>query len=64
MRLTLCLAGFELDFYLGETRVDDEPEPVFEAGSWTSNPVGFCHSIEPDWEKPLNRYDEPAEGDE
>lgn len=57
MRLTLCWFGMELDLYLGETRVDEEPELVFEAGSYTSQPVGFCPSIEPDWEKPLNRLD-------
>lgn len=56
----------ELDFYLGETRVDDEPEylPYQDAGTTGSTVVGFVRSVEPDWERPLNRYDEPAEGDE
>lgn len=67
MRLTQALSwfGFEvsLDFYLGPTTVDDEPETVFEAGSYTSTPIGFCPSIVPDWEKPLNGYDEPDEAE-
>lgn len=67
MRLTQALSWFglevSLDFYVGPTTVDDEPEPVCEAGSYTSTVIGFAPSVEPDWEKPLNRYDEPDEAE-
>lgn len=66
MRVQVAWFGLELDFYLGPTTVDDEcacTESGTDPGSFTSNPVGFCHSIEPDWEKPLNRLD-PGDDDE
>lgn len=63
MRVQVAWFGLELDFYLGPTTVDDEPEDCTGAGSFTSQPVGFCPSVEPDWEKPLNRYDEPDEAE-
>lgn len=59
MRLTLSILGIELDISLGPV-ASDEPEAI-DHGSVTSYPVGFAPSVEPDWEKPLNRYDEPGE---
>ena len=72
MRLTLHLLGvevFDLAFGLQETYKplevsDDEFESYQDAGTTGSTPIGFCHSPQPEWERPLNRYDEPAEGDE
>lgn len=48
---------------------DDEPEAEeFEtyqdAGTTGSTPIGFAPSPQPEWERPLNGYDEPDEGDE
>lgn len=63
MRLTLAWFGYELDFSLGPTTVDDEPEPDTH-GDVTCQPLGFAPTPHPGWEKPLNGYDEPAEGDE
>lgn len=64
MRLTLAWFGYELDFSLGPTTVDDEAEPVTVRGDSVSIPIGYAPSPPPEWEKPLNRYDEPSEADE
>lgn len=63
MHVTVAWFGFELDFYLGETRVDDEPEPD-PRGDVLCQPIGFAPTPHPGWERPLNHWDEPSEGDE
>ncbi len=72
MHVDACWFGIELDFradltgvsfYLGMSTVDDEPEPD-SRGDVVGTFIGFAPSAQPDWEKPLNRYDEPSEGDE
>lgn len=61
MRLTLAWFGYELDVTFGPTTVDDEIEPL---GDSLSTPIGFAPTPHPGWEKSLNTWDEPAEGDE
>lgn len=65
MRLSIELFGYELTFGPA-VECDDEPEfePYQDAGTTGSTPIGFCHSPQPEWVRPLNRYDEPSEGDE
>lgn len=75
--MRVCWFGIELDFtfelpairfYLGPTTVDDEPEPEPEPptirGDALSTPIGFRPTPHPGWERPLNHWDEPGEGDE
>lgn len=71
MRLTLCWFGYELDFSFGPTTVDDmqEPctgefEPYQDAGTTGCTILGFAPTPHPGWERPLNTFDEPGEGDE
>lgn len=70
MRLTLTWFGLEVDLYLGPSTVDDDvldsvqDTPDTSPGSFTSCPVGFTANINPNWERPLNGWDEPSEGDE
>lgn len=75
MHVDVCWFGLELDFradltgvsfYLGRTTVDDDvaPDPVPVRGDSVSIPIGYAPSPQPDWEKPLNRWDEPDESTE
>lgn len=63
MRLTLCWFGYELDFSLGPTTVDDEPEPDHR-GDALSTPIGFTRPEIPwDTDGPVHQFD-PGEGAE
>lgn len=70
MRVQVAWFGLELDFYLGPTTVNDEhepePEPVRDSvhGDSLSTVIGFTRTPHPGWERPLNHWDEPGEGDE
>lgn len=64
MRLTIHFLGVEVfDIAVNESDAV-EPEEVDPRGDVVSYPIGYAPSPQPDWEKPLNRYDEPSEGDE
>lgn len=65
MRLSIELFGYELTFGPA-AEVDDEPEfePYQDAGSTSAYPIGFAQTPHPGWEKSLNTWDEPSEGDE
>ena len=65
MRVTISLLGFTLDLTLGRDR-DDEPEfdEYQDAGTTSAYPIGFAQTPHPGWERPLNTFDEPGEGDE
>ena len=59
---TLTLWPFDL--HVGPMADDEDvQETCTDAGSFTSQPVGFCPSIVPDWERTLTGYDEPDEAE-
>lgn len=69
MRLSIAILGWELDLSLAPENVTDDEitaefGPYQDAGSTGSYPIGYAPSPQPEWVRPLNRYDEPSEGDE
>lgn len=66
MRLTLHLLGVEVfDLAINEpTESEAEFDPYQDAGTTGCTVIGFAPSAQPEWERPLNRYDEPDEGSE
>lgn len=52
MRFAVSLGwcGYLLDFSVGPAEDDEESELVFEAGSYTSTPVGFAPNVMPQWD--------------
>lgn len=68
MRIQVAWFGMELDFYLGPTTVDDDPEPESvedHRASFTSYPVGFAPSVTPEWEIPPSYHTfDPGDEDE
>lgn len=76
MRLTQALTwfGIELswDFYLGPSTVDDDvldsvqDAPDTSPGSFTSCPVGFTASLQPEWEVPgsYHQFDPEPDGED
>lgn len=64
MRLTLAWFGYELDFSLGPTTVDDEPEPD-PRGDVTTYPVGFTRAAVP-WEDSgsYHQFDPEPDGED
>lgn len=62
MRLTVHVLGVEVfDFAVNEPAVEAESD---HRGDSTSTVIGFAPTPHPGWERPLNGYDEPGEGDE
>ena len=49
---------------------DDDPaacdceDEYTDAGTTGAYPIGFAPTPHPGWERPLNTFDEPGEGDE
>lgn len=64
MRLTFEALGISLDISICRTDAVQESVQDDDRGFCTSYPVGFVRSLGPDWERPLNTFDEPSEGDE
>lgn len=64
MRLTLAWFGYEIDFSFGPTTVDEPDTCSLDGGTTSSYPVGFTQTPHPPWERPLNTWDVPDEGED